>query len=140
MSFPESRYMPREHLFCVLAKRPVWVTFNVLSSGRSPSRSESEFLQCDVLWDVPILLSQPLSSFKFTFRAIPPAAHLKALERWQHLHSHSCLFFYNSNYIPFIFHATSIFIVFCFFAALPSLLPNFLFQLPFFCFCFLTKV
>lgn len=45
-------------------------------------------------------------------------------------------FLNNSSYIPCIFHVISTFIIFfCFFAALPSLSPNSIFQVLIFVFC-----
>ena len=101
--------MHREHLFRVLAEHPVCITFNTLSSGRSPSQC----LECLVCPLGPtVLLSQPLSS---TFHScIPLGANLASLERCGGQHSHSCLFFFlnNSSYIPCIFHVISTFIIF----------------------------
>lgn len=81
--------MHREHLFRVLAEHPVCITFNTLSSGRSPSQC----LECLVCPLGPtVLLSEPLSS---TFHScIPLGANLASLERCGGQHSHSCLFFF----------------------------------------------
>ena len=125
------RFVHREHLFRVLAERPVCITFNTLSSGRSLSQC-LECLVCP-LGRRTILLSKPLSSFH---SCIPLGANLASLERCRGQHSHSCLFL---NITPVTFRAYFMSFpplsFFCFFAALPSLSPNSIFQLPIFVFC-----
>ena len=127
------RFVHREHLFRVLAECPIWITFNTLSSGRS----RSQCLECLVcLLGCMILLSKHLSSIFHS--CVPLGANLESLERCWGQHSHRCLFFF--LIIPATFRtyfmslpSLSFFFV-CFFAALPSLSPDSIFQLPFF-FC-----
>lgn len=122
--------MHREHLFRVLAERPVCITFNTLSSGRSPSQC----LECFVCSLGPtVLLSKPLSS---TFHScIPLGANLASLERYRGQHSHSCLFFFNnSSYIPCIFHVITTFIIFLFLCCTSIFVAQFYLSGTYFCF------